>query len=719
MTNFVRVYYNPILIAICTDFLIVLKKALLLVRLKQKKSKDLSLHINYSKSRLLSVLIPALLLVFLSSCSSKKETISVKQTIAIDEIIVDAGDLTALQHVELAKNTDIDIAVRELLTATKLFYQESDYLNALWLADKTLPLIDEKTPNSVDEKVQLVLIKASCLQQLGDYSESYLQLIQLKKYVQQNQISLTASYYRLLQTAYQEQKQPVSALNAQLLAFSLIEASPQDIQQVESIWKNLQSLSQWQLNQIASDKAPDSKGWLNLITLANKFGANQEQMHYHLSMWQKKFKHHPANIIAKQLSTQVITPKTIENIAVIIPLTGKQKSAGLAIQQGTLASFSNDKTKKLHFIDSNNINWYGLTNELSILKIDYVIGPLLKKNVDKYITHTNSNNQAQNGYIFNTSPKLFDSNKANGQLTPSFNTPNDYTTAIDSDSVINSYLQPTDESKAIDTLLLNIPSKANFTNQHTVFSMRPEDEARQAAATLTRQHFKKPIVLSQKNIVSKRISQAFVTQWQRITGDIIDVVYYDTGTEMQANIQASLSVDKSKSRINTLKRRLNKNIKTQTRNRRDIDMIYLVGTPEQTRLVKPYIEVNISPFAEVLPVYASSRSHSTQSDYSTNSDLQGLTFTEIPWLLENEQNTDLAELSQQLWPKRSDGLSRLFAMGFDSYKLISKIPLMQQAPYLQHWGQTGVLKLSNNNILTRSLLWGTYKSNKVVSVAME
>ena len=148
-------------------------------------------------------------------------------------------------------------------------------------------------------------------------------------------------------------------------------------------------------------------------------------------------------------------------------------------------------------------------------------------------------------------------------------------------------------------------------------------------------------------------------------------------------------------------------------------MIYLVGTPEQTRLVKPYIEVNISPFAEVIPVFASSRSHSTKSDYSSNSDLQGLTFTEIPWLLTSKQNTELATLSQQLWPKRSDGLSRLFAMGYDSYQLIEKIPLMQQTPYLQHWGQTGVLKLNENSILTRSLLWAAYKRSKVVAIAME
>ncbi|PKG85364.1 penicillin-binding protein activator [Colwellia sp. 75C3] len=679
------------------------------------------MHLHYIKSRVL----PALLLTLIASCSTKQVPEPKTQTVpntGIEEIAVDLGTLSAAHHIELAQTLETNAAIGELLIATKLFYQQQNYPKALWLADKIMPLMDEQVSHNTHEKVQLVLIKASSLQKLGFYTESHLQLNQLEQFANENNILLTATYYRLLSTVFQEQKRPISALNAQLLAFSFTQKSSQSQQQIDSIWRNLQSLSQWQLSLLALDKAPDSKGWLQLTTLANRFGDDQKKMQYQLSIWKNKFKLHPANVIASQLTAQAIIPKNIENIAVILPLSGKQNTAGRAIQQGILASFANEKTKALHFIDSNTVNWYGLTNELSTLKIDYVIGPLLKSNVDKYISYTSAQTQAQNDYLLNASSDLFDINKSEESVKNSTNNQNksiDYITAIDSESAINSYLQTPSNSNGIDTLLLNIPTKTSLTSQHTVFSMRPEDEARQAAVTLSRQNFKRPVVLSQKNIVSKRIAQAFAKQWKRITGDTIEVVDYDTGSQMQDNIKASLSVNKSKIRIDKLKSRLNQSIKTQTRNRRDIDMIYLVGTPEQTRLVKPYIAVNISPFADVIPVFASSRSHSTQSDYSSNSDLQGLTFTEIPWLLAGEQNAELSALSQQLWPKRSDGLSRLFAMGYDSYQLINKIPLMQQAPYLQHWGQTGVLKLDDNNILTRSLLWGAYKRNKVVSIAME
>jgi len=701
----------------------VVKTAPLLVNIKPTRLNNLSMYFK----QLRSLFFPTIFIVFLASCSTKKVAVlspDAKAITEIDEIPLDSDALTAEQYLAHAQTLPSDEAISEIITASKLFFQTNDYVNALWLADKTLPLIDEQVPNYIQEKVQLVLIKASSLQQLGFYSESHLQLKQLKQYASDQDITLTATYYRLLSIAFEKKEQPLASLNAELFAFSTTDEYSQNKQQIINIWKKFQSLSQWQLKLIAQDKAPNDRGWLKLTTIANKFGGKAEQLHYHLRIWQNNFKLHPANIIARQLKAQTITPPIIKNIAVILPLTGKQRTsaAGLALQQGILASFANDETKKLHFIDSTTVNWYGLTNELSTLKIDYVIGPLLKSNVDKYITHTSVQAQSQSDYMLNANANLFDLNNNQetlNKLAPTASQPGDYIGSIDSDAAIEGYLKPASNDKAISTLLLNIPATASLTKQHTVLSMRPEDEANQAASTLSRQAFKHPIVLSQKNVVSKRIAQAFVKQWQRITGDIIEVVYYDTGAQMQENIKASLSVDQSKIRINKLKSRLNQNIKTQTRNRRDIDMIYLVGTPEQTRLVKPYIEVNISPFSEVIPVFSSSRSHSTRSDYSSNSDLRGLTFTEIPWLLSSEQNNELAALSQQLWPKRTDGLSRLFAMGYDSYQLISKISLMQQASYIQHWGQTGILKLDDNSILTRSFLWGTYKKNKVVSIAME
>ena len=58
-------------------------------------------------------------------------------------------------------------------------------------------------------------------------------------------------------------------------------------------------------------------------------------------------------------------------------------------------------------------------------------------------------------------------------------------------------------------------------------------------------------------------------------------------------------------------------------------------------------------------------------------------------------------------------------MGFDSYHLLSKLSLMKKAPYIRHFGQTGVLILNKDNIITRSLIWGQYKNDKVIQIVMD
>ena len=304
-----------------------------------------------------------------------------------------------------------------------------------------------------------------------------------------------------------------------------------------------------------------------------------------------------------------------------------------------------------------------LSATLTELSIDYVIGPLLKENVTSYLAQT--------------------------EIT-------------------------------LPTLLLNLPEEVNLLPHQVALSMRPEDEAMQAATTLSRQHYQQPLILSHQDNASRRIAQTFSQQWQHITGQTPEMVFFNNDAKMQNQLQASLGVDLSQQRTKELNRHIKYSIKSELRNRRDIDMIYVVGLPLETKLLKPYIDVNISPFADLIPVYASSRSHSTKIDKSDNRDLSGLIFTEMPWQLKSKlQNKALVAQAKKLWPNRSDSLQTIFAMGFDSLALVDKISAMQNKTYVRHYGQTGILQLGSDNILKRSLIWGKYSRSKVQEIAMD
>lgn len=598
----------------------------------------------------------------------------------IKEVEQSPVDETAEEKLDLAETLNtltptplLSAQINKLFVeSSELFLKQQDFSKALWLANKATNIIK----NNYGYTYRLLLVKIKSLQALNYHPLAYdqLQLVnELVTYANTDSpvtpIKLSFDYYLSLQKALEVKQQPVKALTAELIAFTLNEdSSPEDI---FLLWHKLESLNQWQLAQLVKSDPPFITGWSTLLNYSHRFGANNEKFPYYLSLWEKDYPTHPAMQVVKQLQTTTLSVNTINNIAVLLPLSGAQKNAGLAAQQGILSAYTNNNTSKIHFIDTNNLDWATLTTQFTELTIDHVIGPLLKSNVEAYLN-----------------------------------------------------LSEQQVALQIPSISLNFPSNIKLANYQTVLSMRPEDEAIQAASTLSQQQYNNPIILSHEDRMSKRLAIAFSEQWKLLTGNVVDIVYFSQGKQMQATLKEVLDVNASQQRIKLLESRLKNNLKVETRNRRDIDMIYLIGSAGQTRLIKPYIDVNTSPFSTIIPIFASSRSHSNFDNNKTNSsstnDLQGLTFTQIPWLLTStQQNKNLAMLSHKLWPKRTDSLSRIFAMGYDSYNLLNKTTLMQQAPYIRHFGQTGILKLNSNNILTRSLIWGRYQDDKVMQIVMD
>lgn len=628
-----------------------------------------------------------LITLFISACSTQpttKKTQSpsisisneVNNTRTAEETLTLAQSLSnEVPNDELLLLKQQSIVNELLIEASELFVQQQNFSKALWLANEITEIPQENHQNTY----RLLLIKANSLLALNYHQEAYQQLQlanELVTYTNSSSttpsLELTINYYLALNKVLDAQGKLVLALNAQLNAFALSSQASGDY--ILSIWNKLETLTQWQIAQLVNRNPPFIKGWAQLLNYSHKFGANKEQFSRYLHLWQQQNPKHPAISIIAQLQPEYLseeeTESTVENIAILLPLSGNQKNAGIAAQQGILAAYKNNSSSNIYFIDTNNADWENLPNHFTELNIDNIIGPLLKPNVEVFLQ-------------LSTKQIAFQ----------------------------------------VPSLLLNVPSVQPLANYQTALSMRPEDEAVQAAATLSQQNYHKPIILSHRDRVSKRVALAFKHQWKTSTGNSVDIVYFDQGKQMQASLKESLDVNVSQSRIKQLNNRLKNTIKSEPRNRRDIDMIYLVGTAAQTRLIKPYIDVNISPFAEIIPVYASSRSHSNFNDKnnaSSTNDLQGLTFTQIPWLLDSkQQNKSLTKLSDKLWPKRTDSLSRIFAIGFDSYNLLGKPSLMKQAPYIRHFGQTGVLKLNDENVLTRSLIWGRYNNDKVTQVVLD
>ncbi|HEY9044080.1 MAG TPA: penicillin-binding protein activator, partial [Rheinheimera sp.] len=141
--------------------------------------------------------------------------------------------------------------------------------------------------------------------------------------------------------------------------------------------------------------------------------------------------------------------------------------------------------------------------------------------------------------------------------------------------------------------------------------------------------------------------------------------------------------------------------------------IYLIADPVQTRLFKPFVDVSVSQTAPRLPVYASSRSHSTSLDSTDQRDLNGLTFTEMPWMLSEQGSVELRQQYQQLFADQDETLQRLFAMGYDAYQLVGSLRQQQQLPATVFPGLTGQLRLTPQGSIVRQLSWASYRNNRL------
>ena len=151
-------------------------------------------------------------------------------------------------------------------------------------------------------------------------------------------------------------------------------------------------------------------------------------------------------------------------------------------------------------------------------------------------------------------------------------------------------------------------------------------------------------------------------------------------------------------------------------NRQDIDAIYLLADPIQTRMLKPFVDVSVNPNAPRLPIYASSRSYSSGGDANDLRDLNGLTFTETPWLLNEQHSLQVRDQYLQLFPEQDETLQRLFAMGYDAYQLIGSLKQQQQLPTLSYPGFTGRLTVNQDGSINRQLSWASYRNNRLTAV---
>lgn len=426
------------------------------------------------------------------------------------------------------------------------------------------------------------------------------------------------------------------------------------------IWAALSNLPTAQLNNQRSNNATIN-GWLDLARVIRSGQQNISKLEDALLDWGTRHPSHPVNesFLPELINIYQANISDRKQIAVILPMQGDLSNVTDNIKNGILSAYYHDTDAAakpdLRFYDSSD-------QEMSFRQIyqqaiddgaTNIIGPL-----DKVI--------------------------------------------------INQLAQQ--QELDIPVLTLNYSENAfNTTDNLFQFGLSPEDEARQVAELAIRQNKKRAAVFYPDSDWGKRLSQAFVEEYTRLGGHAISQADYATDTnDYRRPIRALFNLDQSSIRHRKVENTIGKRAISEPHRRRDIDMIFLAATPRSARGIMPSFKFH---HASDLPVYSTSHVFTGKIDKELDRDLNGLVFCDLPWVLQN--NSPLAEVFMKNWPQQGS-YTRLFALGVDAYHLVYNLDYLENRDFAFYDGQTGNIRLDENNRITRGLLWARFDKGKPV-----
>ncbi len=423
--------------------------------------------------------------------------------------------------------------------------------------------------------------------------------------------------------------------------------------QSDSAWAALQFMDNTAIQQV-SKRYPRLAPWATLTRLTRLYGDKPNTFNTKLSQWKVQYGSIPVPTEVSA-TTSGIMPRT--KITVLLPLTGTYAEQGMVIQQGILASYfkQTNRVVSFQFVDTAKENSEAIVEYAN--NSDVVIGPLLKDKVAELVP------------LINSQVPVLALNQVNS------------TTALD-DSFDNRFY----------------------------FALRVEDEAQQLAQLIYDKGFNEPLVVASGGSTSARMLTAFQAEWKNKYDDTANnvprIIRYHDRKSMRKNLSGALDIDQSKQRIKHIESIVTGKVHSIARNRQDIDAIVLFASAQDTTLLNPIVEASVSPFSEQIPVFGGSRNTPSYIEKDSLRDLRNLHIVDIPWFIQQTKYRTLWKETRLLFPKRRDGLMRLYALGFDAFNLLFEMRHLRRHPNYTKSYLTGSLSISTEGVIKRRLSLG-------------
>jgi len=429
------------------------------------------------------------------------------------------------------------------------------------------------------------------------------------------------------------------------------------------IWRGLQNWGSeitpesWQ-----NSGNPVLSGWLQLAYLTLPLRSDPSALRFVLTNWQLSHPGHPANrtLLGELLAEQTIRLNYPRKVALLLPLSGRQQQTAEAVRDGFLAAhYAVDflpVRADIVVYDVQKLGAAGAYHQAIVDGADFVVGPLLK----------------------------------------------------------DAALEAAGVAGNTPTLALNfLPDNSTAPSYFYQFSLSPEDEARQVAQTAMAAGQFRAIALAPDNAWGQRLLTSFAAAMDQGGGKLLDYRYYDPrSVDHSATIQALLLIDESKSRHQRLSANLGEKITFEPRLREDVDLIFLAARSEAGKALRPQLRFH---FAGNIPTYATSAIF--QEGSRNNSDLNGIMLTQIPWIIQpDDETSDLKAVIADHWPAQAVRRARFYAMGYDAYQLMPLLYGQAQFGNRKVPGLTGELSMDSDGRIHRQLPWARMIRGRPVAI---
>jgi outer membrane PBP1 activator LpoA protein len=414
---------------------------------------------------------------------------------------------------------------------------------------------------------------------------------------------------------------------------------------------------------VPADASPNERAWFELGQLLVAGDTDAGATARRAADWRTRHPHHPGadflpatgtTAAAAVAGTPVAIPLSgsADVIALLLPLSGRQQSAGHAVQDGFLAgalSESPDRRPRIDIYDTAALGVGPAYQKALTSGAQAVAGPLTKEELAALVGS---------------------------------------------------------QSLPLPTLALNALGGAAPPAFLFQFALDPEQEARAAARRIAEDGYLRGIALFPRSTWGDRLFEAFTAELQSTGIELTSAQFYDPAErDFSGPLRTALGRYGGAGDRNAKGEPVRRDAVAEARD--GPQFAFIAASAQTARAIRPQLRFQMS---YDLAVYATSDAWDPATRSAT--DLEGLTFPEMPWILHAGQGAP--ELWQVL--HQSGGSAgarsrlRLYAFGFDAYQLLRGLNIAARGVAVD--GLTGRLVIAPDGRVTRELEWARVQGGR-------